>query len=201
MDDTQTVVEEPKVEVTPQTAEVPDAQKPEIDLDKLLKEFEPKEPATATDKEVPEAAKTTEGIDELLEYVRLQKVESTKETERRIAEEYKATVTSLKGDLPLSEKVVDGYLRLRAQEDQRILTAYQYRAKNPETWKKVEEGIRNELRENLKKAPDPVSTSTRNQVAEAIKNAQSTGGEIATKPLHEMSDAEFNHHFDKMVRG
>lgn len=200
MDDTQTVVEEPKAEVTPPAAEVNDAQNTKIDLDELLKEFEPKEPAKAAD--VSEDKKTdSQDMDELLEFVRLQKSEITKETERRIGEEYKATVASLKGDLPLSEKIVDGYLRLRAQEDPRILTAYQHRATNPSAWKRVEEGMRNELRENLKKAPDPTATSTRNELAEAIQNAKSTGGEVTEKPLSEMSDYEFEQYHRRFIGG
>ncbi len=198
MDDTQTVVNEPNAEVTPPAAEVENAQEPKIDLDELLKEFEPKETAKTT--EVSEdKAPPPEGMDELLEFVRLQKAEVARDADRRNAEEYKATVSSLKGDLPLSEKVVDGYLRLRAQEDPRILTAYQHRASNPSAWKKVEEGMRNELRENLRKAPDPTATSTRNQVAEAIQSAKSIGGEIADKPLSEMNDYEFEQYHRRFI--
>ena len=198
MDDTQTVVTEPDAKVMPSTEEVSNAQNNDVDLDELVKSFVPKDEAEPAKNET---TANPSDINDVLEFVRLQKVEAEREFERKIHEKFLDTVKSVKGDLPIGEKLVSGYLHHRIAGDQALLKAYQYRDTNPEAWKKVEGKLRGELRDQLGNKPDEASSSTRNLVAEAIKSANSTGGEIAEKPLSEMSDLEFEQYHNKFIRG
>lgn len=191
---TQAVAQDTNVQVTPDTA-VAGAQNEEIDLDALLNEWGATgEEAQATEppKVEPKTDTPPDETKEILNFVKQQMTERQKEDEKRINEEYQKTVSSVKGDLPVPDKVVDGYLRVRAAEDPRILKAYQNRHKSPDAWSKVEKGIQNELRSQIKALPDKGATDTRSQIAGAIQNSQSSSSYQAEKPLKDMTDQEFN---------
>lgn len=206
MSETQTVVEEPNGQVMPPPAEVSGVQTEEsqdnIDLEALLSEWDNGEKQKAVEpvkEEVKTEPKSDDDVKAILEYVKSQKQRDDEVAERQIKEDYEKTVKSLKGDLPVSEKVVDGYLRLRAAEDPRILSAYQQRHKNPEVWSRVEKAIQSEIRNELKALPDKASTDTRRQIADAIQSAQSTNDAISSKDTKDMSDNEFQIHLSKLV--
>ncbi len=189
----QAVVQDTNAQVTPDAA-VENAQNEEINLDALLNEWEPKtdgEQQSANEQVNPNKEGVADETKEILEFVKQQRLEKQEKEQERIAEEYKNTVKSLRGDLPVSEKFVDGFLRIRAAEDPRILSAYQNRFKAPDKWSKIEKGLQNEIRSELKSLPDNGATDTRRQIANAIQSSQSNSSYESEKPLKDMTDQEF----------
>lgn len=210
MSDEQAVVDKTKEQDSdPASAEVVSAQKeqekPEeqVDLDALLNEWgktdEPKKPDVKETVSEEKGGANDGRIDDVIEYVRAQRIRDEEMTRRQVEDDYKKTVASLKGDLPLSEKVVDGYLRIRAAEDPRILAAYQGRNDNPDVWRKIETGIRNEIKKELGSLPDSAVTDTRKQIASAIQSAQSMSGEVERKSFGQLSDMEFQQELSKIL--
>lgn len=195
MTETQTVVDETDVQVKPVTEEVSGAQteaNQDIDLDALLSEYSTKEePETVVSGEEDVKVNADSDVKDVVEYVRQQKARDEAEMARQINEDYRKTVASLKGDLPVSEKFVDGYLQVRAKEDPRIASAYQNRYKNPAGWEKVSKGLQYEMRKEIQGLPDKSSNETRQTIAAAIQSAQTTNQVVMQKDLKDMDDTEF----------
>lgn len=204
MSDTQTVVDEPDGQVTPAPEEVVDAQEEKVDLDALLasikaEEESQKQEQPTQDDESQSAEAPKEDMNDVLSYVRGQMAKEEEVQRAKISEEYKQTVKQLKGDLPIAEPIVDAFLRYRADQDPRILKAYQFRSKDQKTWDKVITGLRGELRQSISNIPDQKSTSTREAVASAIQSAKSTVDGVVEKPFSQMSDAEFFEYQNKLI--
>ena len=203
MSESQAVAPEPNEEVMPPSAEVDSAQAAsdsDADLDTVLKEVQEFEEKDGEKPPIDNDESTTndDRINDVLEYVKRQKIREQELEAKALEEEYGRTVKSLKGDLPVSEKMVDAFLRLKASEDTRVLKAYQMRNKSPEVWQKVERGLRNEIRKEINALPDVGATQTRNQIAAAIQSAQSTTDEVPQKKLSEMDDVEFYEYQQKL---
>lgn len=184
MTDQQAVEEKADAQVTPDAEVSNDAP----DLESLLKEWETDEqPAAETKKEATSEKLSPQEIAEIAKYV---KEEREAKLSEATSKAYQETIKSIKGDLAVPEKIVDGYLRVKAAEDPRVLKAYQNRAKSPEAWSKVEKAIQKELRDAIGALPDKGSTDTRKAVAAAISNAQSSTPETI-KSLGSLSNSEF----------
>ena len=119
MNEPQAVAPETNEEVTPPSAEVDSAQvasDSDADLDTVLKEVQEFEEKDGEKPPVDNEEVTTndDRINDVLDYVKRQKVREQELEAKALEEEYGRTVKSLKGDLPVSEKMVDEFLRLRA---------------------------------------------------------------------------------------
>lgn len=203
MNEPQAVAPETNEEVTPPSAEVDSAQvasDSDADLDSVLKEVQEFEENDGDKLKTDEETTLSDDdrINDVLDYVKRQKIREQEQEQKALEEEYGRTVKSLKGDLPVSEKMVDAFLRLKASEDTRVLKAYQMRNKSPEVWKKVESGLRSEIRKEINALPDMGATQTRNQIAAAIQSAQSTTDDTPQKKLSDMDDVEFYEYQQKL---
>lgn len=195
MTEPQTVEKEADTLVKPVDEVVVDAQKTddnsgEFDLDSLLSEWEKEEPKVEAPLKT-EDEKPVDSTKEILEYVKAQKARDDESLKTRAAEEYKKTVQAVKGDMKVSDKIVDGWLQAMASSNKQIAKAYVERDKKPETWAKVEKSLQMELRKELNAMPDKASTETREKIATAIQNAQSTNYTAEQTKLGDMDDNQF----------
>lgn len=196
MTDPQTVEREPDTQVKPVDEVVVDAQSTnddsgEFDLDSILKEWDKEEPKAEVPDKKEEAVKVDDQNKELLEYVKVQKEREEAALKARAADEFKKTIQSVKGDLKISDKIVSGWLQELAASDARVTKAYVNRDKNPEAWAKVEKNLHLTLRKELNAMPDKATTDTREKIAAAIQNAQSTNYTAEKVKVTDMNDNEF----------
>ena len=103
------------------------------------------------------------------------------------------TVKALKGDLPISDKMVKGWLEEEAKSRPGLAQAYLDRHKNPAKWEKIQSGLRSQLKQELSGLPSKSATDVANQVESAVRNAKprtQNSGESGKK-ISSMTDAEF----------
>ena len=196
MTDPQTVEKETDAQVKPVDEVVVDAQSTEsdsgeFDLDSILKEWDKEEPKAEVPAKTEEADKVDDPNKEILEYIKIQKSRDDEALKARAAEEFKKTVQSVKGDLKISDKIVSGWLQELANSDKRVTNAYVNRHKNPDAWAKVEKNLHMALRKELNAMPDKATTDTREKIATAIQNAQSTNYTADKVKVSDMDNNDF----------
>lgn len=192
IDDEQTVVDTPDAQAKP-AAEEASAQ--DDDLDTLLKEFEGQEEKTETDE--PEAKAEGElDTNELLKYVeeqrRAQRQRDMQDIEKQTEEDIQSAVNMLKDgvDTALPDELWEGYLYRAAAKDQRFLTAFQHRRKDPEKWAKVLKASQKQISEKL--SIDRSVTDNQAAVISAVHGSQKASpSQSFPTDLSAMSDAEF----------
>ncbi len=181
------------------------------ELDELLKEWDQHSGEQAVETAEPSRAETeTEQSDsksklsDLVNWVESQKKAAEKAEEeqlrKQVETELSETIKSIKGDLPIPEKMVKGYVIERAREDERIARAWQNRGKKPQEWAKIEKALKSEIAKELQVKEDVKVTQARQQIAGAIQMSQSSSnGDAGGKKLSEMSDQEFEQHKQRFI--
>jgi G3E family GTPase len=181
------------------------------ELDELLKEWDQHSGEQAVEAAEPEKAETeTEQSDiksklsDLVNWVESQKkaIEKAEEEQfrKQVETELSETIKSIKGDLPIPEKMVKSYVIERAREDERIARAWQNRGKKPQEWAKIEKALKSEIAKELQVKEDVKVTQARQQIAGAIQMSQSSSnGDAGGKKLSEMSDQEFEQHKQRFI--
>ena len=193
---TDEVVEQPVVEPADAQAkpvvEADSAQ--DDDLDTLLKEFEGKEEPETSEPE----AKADGELDtkELLKYVeeqrKAQRQREMQDIEKQTQADIESAVKMLKDgvETELPDELWEGYLHLSAAKDQRFLTAFQHRRKDPEKWAKVLKASQKKISEKL--SIDRSVTDNKAAMVSAVHGSKKAApSESFPTDLSSMSDADF----------
>ena len=157
MTDQQTVAktnEPPKAD-----SAAPGAQEPT--LAELLKEFDQSEPAQTNSVD-------TSGLADVVKYVRDQKVkDETAATREAIDDAVKRAV----GDRDLPPNLMEAFLKDRAEKDHLVMSAFNHRASNPDSYDRVMKRLGDELADILGKIPDPNVTADKAAARAAVQGA------------------------------
>lgn len=167
------------------------AESQDLDLDKILAEFEPKtvqaEPPKQT--EQPKAGRkySDEQIDAILS-----------ELESRETQSALGKAASVVGEgLNVSQDIIEGYIEVQARKDPRIAQAWMASRRNPDAWEKVLRGLNQKLVKELKGPDSSEGDSVRKKVVSAVKSASSKRPQVQdqasfVKKVQNMTDAELN---------
>lgn len=183
---------------TEETAEAPQTESEELNLDSLLQEYEPKDSAPAEEPaEKPQPAPSTDPKIEAFmnDYMARQARESVDQATDMLIESAGIEVDR---DLAL------GFLQVEAGRDPRLVQAYQNMNTNPEGFKRVMRALAPKFKEKFKQ-PDAKKTAD-SQAARAAVKGQDT--QVTDKPdapsrsdLSRMSDVELDAHKQALLRG
>jgi len=196
----QPVVETPDAEAVP-AVEENSAQ--DDDLDALLKEFEGK---GETEIDEPEAKADGElDTQELLKYVeeqrRAQREREMQDIEQQTEADIQSAVKMLKDgvETELPDEFWEGYLYRAAAKDQRFLTAFQHRRKDPEKWAKVLKASQKKITEKL--SIDRSVTDNKAAMISAVHGSKKAApSQGFPTDLSSLSDAEFKKLMAKEMR-
>lgn len=189
-------------EVTAQPVTTPavDARNNGDDLEALLKDFDAATPKPATANPTPEPgpeldlkslASKVENIDG---FMREQNAQSFKR-------DMKTTVDEVRGDLDPSifdDKIVQAWIDVQAQEDDRLSQAWQNRHADPKKFNAVKAALGKKLANQFAKMPDARATEDRATVAAAVRGASTRAPEAKAPNFSVMSDNDFQAEKDKM---
>lgn len=171
----QTVVDDTKGAAKPAPA---DANAQGDDLDALLSEFE----TATTDPKVEQPANGKEiDTDSIVRQVR-----SEIEAENRFEKDMGNAIKIVKGDLPVKERAVRGWLEAYALENEAFRNAWQNRHSNPARFNKVLEKLKPLYAEDVGANIDRSATDTQEAVAAAVRSASQSTPE----PKEEFNEAE-----------
>lgn len=150
------------------------------DLDTLLSEFE-----QATGQQVEQPSTNTESKTVDTETI-VKQVRSQMEAEQRFEKDMGQAIKIVKGDLPVKERAVRGWLEAYALENESFRNAWQNRHSNPARFNKVLEKLKPLYAEDVGANVDKSATETHEAVAAAVRSASNSTPE----PKEEFNEAE-----------
>lgn len=192
---TQAAVDETKAPAEQGAAET--SAQDDVGLEALLAEFEGSKsetPATAKPDTKVEAATDTDAK------TRLDALER-QIYEQKFQQDIAPVVQHIKGAIPdgvLTDAEILDLLDAKAKRDPRLAAAWVDRSKNPQGWKKVQEGLARDFAKRFEKLPDKSATEDREAVTAAVRGASTKVPEGKTPDYHRMTPAQFQAEKDKM---
>ena len=168
-----------------------EAKEPEKTIDELLGEFPEAKPQT----ELPK--------DDLGNVVKFVKDFQQKEVQKDIRSGLDDAVKFIKTDetITVSDRMVRGFLNAMADDDPRLLDAFNQRESNPAAWKEVlkkaQVGIRDELSTDSKITDD---VNAAKAAASGQTNDEPEPKKITSADLNPLSDMQFKE-FKKAIGG
>lgn len=166
------------------------------ELDQLLSEYDQE-----TKSEQPQPEVKPEQVNEVVGWVQQQRQQQEKQ---EFEADVKSAVDSIREstedlDVPLSDKVIKGFLFAQAEEDPKIGEAFQKRKENPKAWNAALNRAKKALREEF--SVDQRATQDREAVAAAVRGANQKQPEPDEGPdVSAMSDQEFAQYKMKLRR-
>lgn len=191
--DQQAVVEKPDAGAQP-PATGADARDQGDDLDSLLSQYDETVQPKTEPKSTPEQARgTAEQPDALKSRLdALEKRIADEEFQKQIS----PVIKNVRGDIPenvMTDEEIQDWMEGRAKRDQRLTQAWIERAKNPQGWAKVQDGLRKELSKKFAGQPDPNATEDREAVTEAIvRGASNRAPEQKAPDFSKANNREFS---------
>lgn len=183
----QAVVEQTDAQETPAT-EADDAQ----DLETILAEYQNDSGQDSREESDDQETDSPNVAAELKELRARMERREREEIQAKVQEDIGKSVSRIKDSLKdnaitVSDRIVRGVLNELAQEDPRILRAFNERYKNPQGWERVEAGIAKSLVSEF--GIDKSATESVNAVKSHVRGSQPTRED---EPRWEsMSDSEF----------
>lgn len=187
-DNTQSVA---PTETAPQVqTEVTSAQDTTPDLDSLLSDFE----AQTKPQPAPQPVLADEKA-QLLEVKMKVDAWERQQAAQRDAADTEKVIQQIKGDLPIEDYTVEGWLSRKARVEPRINDVWLNRDKNPGAVAKLVKALKAEfVAEQEKKAKatiDPVATADRMAAAAAVRGTSTKAPDSPAPRYGDMTDAEF----------
>lgn len=191
MTDTNTQAAVDAVDATAQpVATTNNAQNTGDDLDTLLSQFEAQtrvEPAT------PQTQQTQQPQPVPVDPDRLKRVE-----ERLFNEDLNKTVSNIRGDLKVPDRMAKGWLDQIARERPAIAQAFLQKESNPDNWKRIEQSLAKEFAKEVKSVTfDTEVTEDRNAVTAAVRGASTPAPAEKAPDFGTMSNAELRAEYRK----
>ena len=183
-----------------QTADEDKGTRGEEDLDSLLSEYNgsvsPTNGENLQSGQQPDLLKTLKDVQ-----TRLERTEREAQ-EREYRESMGEAVKSLQGeDLSyLPAEMLEGFLEIKARQDQRLRHAWNDRFANPQIFNRILKGYRNQLVELIGNRVDKNVTQDREAVTASVRGASTKGSDkpkYSQKDLDGMTDREFFEKYDK----
>lgn len=185
---TQAVVDETKVPAS-QGTEAPGARTDDGDLDALLSQWDqpssnPSDTATPATAAPAAADKDAKRLDALEQKIHQQEFQK----------EIGPVIESIKQAIPegvLNDDEILDLLDARAKRDPRLANAWLDRSRNPQGWKKVQDGLARDFSKRFSRLPDPAATEDRAAVTAAVRGSSQRAPEAKAPDYGKMSPAEF----------
>ena len=180
---TQAEVNDTNPEAQQPSAAVENAQDPS--LDSLLSEYD------ETPKEAPQQESQPSATQPTADMQAFMDRQIQKETTQAINESAKALRDAV-GDTNLSERWFEGQLHVAANQDSRIMSAFNNRENNPGAWDSILNALGKELSKEINQAPtDSASTDSWNAVEASVHSASTSKVTESAPNYGAMTDAEF----------
>lgn len=188
---TQPAVDAPDATVTP-VVEGNDAQNNADDLDSLLNEFDVAQKPAATKETQPEQKPAADSDLQS----RLNQMEGfvNQAEARQFRQDMDKTISSIRGDLDpemFDDKLVQAWLDVQAQADQRLQEAWLNRHSKPKQFEKVVESLGRNFVKKYGQLPDKAATEDREAVTAAVRGASTKTPEGKAPDFSGMSNAEY----------
>lgn len=189
---TQAVVDDPNAAAKP-AVEGADARVEGDELEAALSEFDSANQPKDGAKPTPDTkAGATDDIKALSAKVeRLEREQNEGRFQAAIA----PVIQSVRGEIPkdvMSDEEILDWMEGKAKRDERLMSAWVNRHKNPQQWGKVQAGLNRELTKKFSSQPDPNLTEDRQAVAAAVRGTSTKAPDGKAPAYGNMSDQEFS---------
>lgn len=179
----QAVTEDAEAEAKPSAEENGAPDEPSQNWDELLGEFKQ---ATDPADNKPEPVKT----DTTPEVSKELQDEVSSIRNMLFTQELSGVVNRMKGDLSVSDKMVEGFIHAEARANPAINEHFAQKHQNPEQWAKIEAKLTKDFHKEFAQLPDKNLTEDRDAVTAAVTGTTDKAPEAPPPDLSGMSDAE-----------
>ena len=172
-------------------ADTNSAQSTGDDLDTLLSQFEAQ---TKVAPATPQTQQTQQTQPAPVDPDRLRRVE-----DRLFNEDLNKTVSNIRGDLKVPDRMAKGWLDQIARERPAIAQAFLQKENSPDNWKRIEQSLAKEFAKEVKSVTfDQDATEDRSAVAAAVRGASTKAPPEAPPNFSAMSNSEIRDEYRKL---